>query len=143
LRGARLDLGIRTAAMAIRAWNALRMRPVFRFGGLDLVARSLGHSKIKVIADARRGAWHCQTLGEPIRRVVTADLEGDLVTPTSFRSWSPLPVGITSTPYLVETMLKRTAAERLFRSTAEPEAFLHDEPTYATWQPHVHRNPNT
>ncbi len=136
-------LGIRTAAMAIRAWNTLAPRPVFSFGSLDLVARALGNPAAKIIADARRDTWHCQVLGEPIRRVSLTELTGDLVTPDSFRSWSPVPAGAASTPYEVDSMFQRTGEAHLFRPADDPDAYLHEEPAYATWQPHVHRRPNS
>jgi tRNA threonylcarbamoyladenosine biosynthesis protein TsaB len=134
-------LGIRTAAMAIRAWNTLAPRPVFSFGSLDLVARSLGKPETRIIADARRDSWHCQVLNLPLRRVGPAELSGDLVTPDFFRSWSSLPAGTITIPYDVEAMIARTAPNLLFKAAPEPDAFLHEEPAYATWQPHVHRAP--
>jgi hypothetical protein len=31
----------------------------------------------------------------------------------------------------------------LFRQTEEPDAFLHEEPSYAMWTPQVHQAPET
>jgi tRNA threonylcarbamoyladenosine biosynthesis protein TsaB len=135
-------LGVRTVAMAIRVWTTLRPRPVFGYGSLDLVARSLGSSAVKIIADARRDSWHCQVLDQPLRRVGVAELQGELVTPQYFRAWSPPPIGTSFVDYDVKSMMEQTAAAPLFRRTAEPDAFLHEEPSYATWQPHIHRAPS-
>ena len=30
----------------------------------------------------------------------------------------------------------------LFRATDAPDAFLHEEPSYATWTPQIHRAPS-
>lgn len=134
-------LGIRTVAMAVRAWCVLAPRPVFRYHSLALVAHALGRPDIQIIADARRDAWHVQTLDSPLRRVATADLAGACATPTEFRHWSPLPPGAVRVPYSVADLLARVEDGDLFSATAEPDAFLHEEPSYVTWTPQIHRAP--
>jgi len=116
-------LGIRTAATAIRTWRTLHPQtPVYAYQSLALLAHGLGDSDLTLIADARRDHWHVQQLGQPLRQV-----------PSSAR-----------VPYDLEaifaTELVRAAA--LFAPTPEPDAFLHNEATYKTWSPQIHRAPN-
>ncbi len=141
-------LGIRTAAMVLRTWAALEARPLFAYRSLEVVARSLGRKGLSVIADARRDTWHCLTLADdgnpgPLNRVPTAELTGPLVMPEGFRHWSALPAGVERTPYCLETLLPAVTHLDLFRPTSDPDAFLHQEPVYATWTPHIHRAPGT
>ena len=136
-------LGIRTAAMAIRMWNVLRSRPVFGYFGLAVVAEAVGRPGAGIIADARRGMWHHLERGGALRRLPAADLAGELLTPEGFRHWSPLPPGTATTPYALSSLLAlpSVAAADLFRETPAPDAFLHQEPSYAKWTPQIHRAP--
>ncbi len=136
-------LGIRTSAMALRMWNVLRERPLFAYNALALVARALGRPGATLIADARRGLWHRTALGGTFERVPAAGLSGELVTPEGFRHWDPLPAGTTLTPYDLAALLAlpAVAGADLFRATPEPDAFLHQEPSYARWVPQIHRAP--
>jgi tRNA threonylcarbamoyladenosine biosynthesis protein TsaB len=136
-------LGIRTAAVALRMWGALEPRPRFAYQSLAVVARALGSPGATVIADARRGLWHRLSLGSPLGRVPASELSGDLVMPEGFRHWDPLPPGTRRVPYDLPTLfgLPAVAEADLFRETAEPDAFLHQEPAYATWVPQIHRAP--
>jgi tRNA threonylcarbamoyladenosine biosynthesis protein TsaB len=74
-------LGVRTAAIAIRSWCALRPRPVFAFRSLALVAEVLALEGESVIADARRDSWHACVRGGPVSRVPSASLAGPLAMP--------------------------------------------------------------
>jgi tRNA threonylcarbamoyladenosine biosynthesis protein TsaB len=134
-------LGIRTAAVAIRTWCALAPRPVFAYHALELLAAAFPRPEAAFIADARRGAWHCFRAGEPLRRVAAADLAGPLVTPEGFRHWTALPAGVQTVPYDLAEFLPRVADLDLFRPTDDPDAFLHEEPSYAAWTPQIHRAP--
>lgn len=135
-------LGIRTTAMAIRAWTTLAPRPVFAYFSLAVVAAALGRPEVNVIADARRDRWHCLSLGSELRRVPTAELAGELVMPENFRHWTALPAaGVATTSYDLATLLPRIADADVFRATDAPDAFLHEEPSYVTWTPQVHRAP--
>jgi tRNA threonylcarbamoyladenosine biosynthesis protein TsaB len=136
-------LGIRTAAMALRTWQALAWRPAFAYCSLAVVAHALGQSNVSVIADARRDLWHHYTVGGGLRRVPAAELTGKLVMPEGFRHWSPLPSDVASTSYSLAELLPRIAHADLFREADAPDAFLHEEPSYATWTPHIHRAPAT
>jgi tRNA threonylcarbamoyladenosine biosynthesis protein TsaB len=134
-------LGIRTAAMAIRVWNVLKPRPIFAYASLSVVAHGFADRGVRVIADARRETWHHYRIGEGLQRGGAADLSGDLVTPENFRSWSALPPGVRHVPYRLDAILPPIADEDLMRETLAPDAFLHEEPSYVTWTPQVHRAP--
>jgi tRNA threonylcarbamoyladenosine biosynthesis protein TsaB len=134
-------LGIRTVAMALRTWNVLKPRPMFAYSSLAVVAHALGRSDVGVIADARRDTWHHYQIGGGLRRVEAASLSGELVTPECFRNWSALPANVQRVPYSVPEMLPRVADEDLFLGTEAPDAFLHEEPSYVTWTPRIHRAP--
>ena len=142
-------LGIRTAAMALRTWTALAPRPVFAFRSLELVARDLARrspaENFSVIADARRGAWHCVQVhagvAGPLRRVNAAELAGVLFMPENFRMWAAQPAETQATSYDLATLLPRVAEADLFRATEAPDAFLHEDPSYKTWTPRIHSAP--
>lgn len=134
-------LGVRTVAMAIRTWNVLKPRPVFAYHSLAVVAQALDRPQATIIADARRDTWHCATIGSNLRRVPTAELAGELIMPDGFRHWSTLPAGVTHTPYVLADLFLMIADRNLFRPTDAPDAFLHEEPSYATWTPQIHRAP--
>jgi tRNA threonylcarbamoyladenosine biosynthesis protein TsaB len=136
-------LGIRTVAMALRMWDALSERPLFAYVGLAVVARAVGRPEVGFIADARRGFWHCLHMGGPLQRVPAAELSGALMTPEGFRHWDPLPTGTATAPYDLAALFSSPAVADadLFRETRDPDAFLHQEPSYARWVPQIHRAP--
>ena len=134
-------LGIRTVAMALRTWCVLRPRPVFASASLALVAHALDRGNSGVIADARRETWHQYRIGEGLRRVPATDLGGELVMPEHFRHWAPLPPNVTRAPYNVAEMLPRAIDADIFHASDSPDAFLHEEPSYVTWTPQIHRAP--
>jgi len=137
-------LGIRTVAMALRVWEVEAERPIYAYSSLALVSQALGKPEAAIIADARRDTWHVCQLGAALRRVPTSDLPGNLLMPEGFRQWSALPSSaFARTPYGVAALLAlpQVAGADLFQPAAAPDAFLHDEPAYATWTPQVHRAP--
>ena len=137
------QLGIRTAAMALRVWTP-RLGgtiPVYIYRSVELVARSLADPELSVIVDARRESWHVAKLGAPLRRVATAELTGPQTMPEHFRHWSALPSQVRSVPYDLATMLPATMDSDLFQPTAEPDALRAEPPTYVAWTPQVHRAP--
>lgn len=145
-------LGIRTAAAAIRIWNTLRPRPVFSFTSLELVAHfektKRAGSAFSVIADARRETWHQIQVDEranisPLRRVPATALTGTLLTPTFFRHWAPLPPAVENVSYHTGAMLETLNDAPLFSENLDPDAFLHEAPSYLTWTPQIHRAPST
>lgn len=137
-------LGIRTVAMALRTWRVFKPTPVFAYCSLALVAHALGRKDIGVIADARRDAWHCYRIEHRLERVPAAALSvepGELVTPQHFRHWSPLPPNVREVPYSLAQLLPKIWDHDVLSATESPDAFLHQEPTYVTWTPQIHRAP--
>ncbi len=140
-------LGIRTTAMAIRTWLTFGAKPAYAYQSLALVAKASGLRGISVIADARRDSWHCLPVDaegnlQPLRRLPTAALSGPLLMPENFRHWSALPAGgLERAPYDLSRLMSAVHEEDLFRPTAEPDAYLHEEPSYVAWTPQVHRAP--
>lgn len=145
-------LGIRTAAMALRTWQAAAGRPLpaFAYRSLELVAQDLGTAApFAVTIDARRGAWHWvevapgQTPG-PLRRVTQTTLatfSGRLFTPAGFRAWAQPPQPAELVPYSLAALWLRQGAAELLRPAPQPDAFLHEDPAYVTWTPQIHRAP--
>ena len=134
-------LGIRTSAVAIRTWNMLSPRPCFSYHSLELIAQAQQRPDLTIIADARRDAWHMASLGAPLRRVAVAELEGVLAMPEGFRHWSTPPAGVEQVPYDVRTLISQSLDADILRLADAPDAFLHEEPSYVTWTPQIHRAP--
>ncbi len=143
-------LGVRTAAVALRTWCALTPRPVFAYNALALLAaaqRAQGLSGPRTyVADARRDSWHRLTWeasGEfgPLLRTPTADLPSPVYMVEGFRHWSRPPAQHELVPYSLPDYVAATASVDLLRATDQPDAFLHEEPSYQTWQPQIHRPP--
>ncbi len=134
-------LGIRTVAMALRTWVMLKSRPVFCYSSLALVAEALGQPYRSIIADARRELWHRYMLGGELQRVGTAELGAGPVMPAGFRHWTALPPDATTTPYHLPDLLAAVSVIKIFSRTDAPDAFLHEDPSYKTWKPEIHRAP--
>jgi tRNA threonylcarbamoyladenosine biosynthesis protein TsaB len=134
-------LGVRTVAMALRTWGVLRPAPVFSYTSLAVVAHALDQPSSAVITDARRETWHHYTMATGLQRVARSDLSGSLVMPEGFRHWSHLPVGVKTVPYVLADLLPRVWDVDLLRPSVAPDAFLHEEPSYVTWTPQIHRAP--
>ncbi len=148
-------LGIRTAAMALRTWQAAGpiARPAFAYRSLELVAHDLQSAGIRlpfaVVADARRNAWHFveaaadRAIG-PLQRVpraALADYPGDLFMPADFRAWVSPPRPARSVPYPPARLWPRQSGADLLHPAPAPDAFLHEESAYAPWTPQIHRAP--
>jgi tRNA threonylcarbamoyladenosine biosynthesis protein TsaB len=136
-------LGIRTTAVALRMWNVLRRRPTYSFQSLAVAAQAVGRAEASLIADARRSLWHRYRLGGTLERVRATELAGELLSPEGFRHWEPMPGGTSLVSYDLPNLLASPAVEGadLFHEDAEPDAFLHEEPSYAKWTPQIHRAP--
>lgn len=141
-------LGIRTVATILRTWTALRPRPVFAYRSLELTARSRPRPDATVICDARRQSWHALSLDAtaapgPLLHVDTLNLPaGPLFTPAGFRRWSALPDRLVEEiPYQPAQLAEALRDAALLRSTQEPDAFLHEDPSYVQWNPQVHQAP--
>jgi tRNA threonylcarbamoyladenosine biosynthesis protein TsaB len=135
-------LGIRTAAVALRAWRAVHANAAtYSYQSLDLVARSVNRPEVNVIADARRDTWHVMQLGRSLRRVSAAELTGELVMPEHFRHWTALPSAVATTGYDGAALIAALPDADLFRVAEQPDAFMHEDPSYVTWTPQVHQAP--
>lgn len=141
-------LGIRTVAMAIRTWQAIRARPAYSYRSLELVAHALAPRKrnLQVFADARRETWHVVNVEadgtvSTLTRIPHSDLHGDIVMPENFRSWAAIPSGTRTVPYDLAPLLAETASVPLFTHTPAPDAFSYETPQYVTWSPKIHRAP--
>jgi tRNA threonylcarbamoyladenosine biosynthesis protein TsaB len=135
-------LGIRTAAVALRSWRAVHSNATaYSYQSLDLVARAVNRPEVNIIADARRDTWHVMQPGRSLRRVPAAELTGELIMPEHFRHWTALPSAVTTTGYDVATLLAALSDADLFRPSEQPDAFMHEDPSYVTWTPQVHQAP--
>jgi tRNA threonylcarbamoyladenosine biosynthesis protein TsaB len=144
-------LGIRISATAIRTWQILRIRPVYTYASLTLVAhfqlQTRRGSSFGIVADARRESWHLVSVTgsgqiDGLRRVTAPELNGTLLMPAHFRHWAALPAQIETVPYSLADMFTHLPDKALFRSVEEPDAFLHETPLYQTWTPRIHRAPS-
>ncbi|MEO6003967.1 MAG: peptidase M22 [Opitutus sp.] len=134
-------LGIRTSAVALRTWNVLTPRPCFSYHSLELVAHAQQRPELTVIADARRDTWHAVSLDTTLRRVAATELVGALAMPEGFRHWSTPPPRVEHVPYKVRSLISQCPDADIFRGADSPDAFLHEEPSYVTWTPQIHRAP--
>jgi tRNA threonylcarbamoyladenosine biosynthesis protein TsaB len=148
-------LGIRTAAMTLRTWQATGStgRPAFAYRSLELVAQDLRSAGVRspfaVVADARRNAWHFIETGadniigllQRVPRARVADYPGDLFMPDDFRAWAPPPRPARSVPYSPVRLWQRQSEADLLHPAPQPDAFLHEESAYAVWTPQIHRAP--
>lgn len=142
-------LGIRTVAMAIRTWQAMRPRPAYSYRSLDLVAHALALERrnTRVIADARRETWHVVDIDaggsvQPLIRVPHAAFSGDAVTPEHFRAWAALPAHTQTVPYDLPRLFAAVETVPLLQVTPAPDAFTYESPQYVTWSPKIHRAPS-
>ena len=108
-----------------------------------LIDESGAAPDVPVIADARRDSWHVFTRAGGLRREPSAGLSGAFVTPAGFRHWSPLPADTTVVPYDLPALLHSVWKTPLLSPCPDPDAFLHEDPTYVTWTPRIHQAPET
>lgn len=134
-------LGIRTAAVALRTWRVLRPAPVYAYLSLELVAQAQNGPAVPVIADARRDSWHVFTRETGLRRVPATELAKPCAMPQGFRHWAPPPRDTTLVSYDLQELLPRVWQVPLLTPSDDPDAFLHEEPSYVTWTPSIHRAP--
>lgn len=134
-------LGIRTTATALRTWQVLNPRPMWTYSSLALLAAAWTGPAVTFIADARRDSWHLLDATQGLRRVPSAALPTDtpFATPDTFRHWAPLPAGTLPVPYRIDLLWAAARQADLLRAAPEPDAFLHEEPSYVTWEPRIHQ----
>jgi tRNA threonylcarbamoyladenosine biosynthesis protein TsaB len=146
-------LGIRSAAMALRIWSAAGglTVPAFAYRSLELIAHDLRRRGVTapcaVLADARRDTWHWINVPVegaigPLQRVPTAgvaEFGGRLFTPAGFRVWAKPPGEVSIIPYDLADLWRHQGDADLLRAAPQPDAFLHEDATYTTWTPQIHR----
>jgi tRNA threonylcarbamoyladenosine biosynthesis protein TsaB len=134
-------LGIRTTAAALRAWQVLSPRPMWAYSSLALLAAGWSGPAVTFIADARRDSWHLWDPPTGLRRLATAALPTNtaFATPDNFRHWATLPAGTVGVPYRIDALWAAAMHADLLRPAPEPDAFLHEEPSYVTWEPKIHQ----
>lgn len=140
-------LGIRLAAANVRVWRVVRPGlPLYSYLSLPLLATHPDAFNATVVADARRDSWHAVKPGAAtIERIPGTALAtaGPLVTPASFRRWSPLPFDNPprELPYHPADLIAAAPDADLFTAAPDPDAFMHEQPSYVTWTPQVHQAP--
>ena len=146
------QLGIRTAAMALRTWQALRATPAPVFAYRSLLVAALAHAHgnpgpFAVVSDARRDSWHAVRLAADgaateVLRVARADLAAwpePLLTPQGFRAWAQPPRPAGTCTYDCAAMFAALGDRALLHPVAEPEPWLSAPITYQTWTGERHR----
>jgi tRNA threonylcarbamoyladenosine biosynthesis protein TsaB len=140
-------LGIRLAAASVRIWRVARPGlAVYSYLSLPLLATSAAAAGASVIADARRESWHVVRRDkQSIERIPSAALAnaGPLVTPATFRRWSlpPAQNPPADLAYQPAELLAASPDADLFTPAPDPDAFVHEQPSYVTWTPQVHQAP--
>lgn len=146
------QLGIRTAAMALRTWQALRAAPAPVYAYRSLRVAALAHARtvpgpFAVVADARRESWHAVRVAADgaatdVLRVAREELAcwpEPLLTPTGFRAWAQPPRPAAVCGYDCATMFAALAEVPLLFPVAEPEPWLSAPIAYKTWAGERHR----
>ncbi|HTL66494.1 MAG TPA: hypothetical protein VL200_02425 [Lacunisphaera sp.] len=142
-------LGIRSVAMAIRTWGILAPLATYSYQSLavaGLFAWRAGPARpLAVIADARRGTWHCQEVARDgtmpeMRRLGSEQLPpGELLMPEHFRSWDQPPRAAAACRYDLARILPALADCDCFRKSDHPNALQLEAPEYRRWTAQVHR----
>ena len=139
-------LGVRLAAATLRAWRAIKPElALYSYHSLPLLA--VAHPGLNIVADARRDSWHAARAASPheLVRVPGSELAalGALGTPGNFRRWSALPAGVEprTLDWSAADLIAAAPDEPFFHESPEPEAFLHEQPSYVAWTPQVHQAP--
>ena len=140
-------LGIRAVAMALRTWTALRPCSVYTYRSLELLAAQNHEPGTAIICDARRNRWHrVITTSDSARvamdRCATDELSPPIAMPSGFRTWTREPdLPIERLPYQPARLADDLIDVPLLNTCTEPDAFLHEDPSYTRWTPKVHRAP--
>lgn len=139
-------LGVRLAAATLRAWRAVKPElALYSFHSLPLLAVS--NPGLAIVADARRDSWHAAlpTAPHELMRVPGAELAalGPLGTPEGFRRWSAPPPGVEPRPlpWSAGALLAAAPDAPFFQESPEPDAFMHEQPSYVAWTPRIHQAP--
>ncbi|HVT72277.1 MAG TPA: hypothetical protein VHD61_04015 [Lacunisphaera sp.] len=142
-------LGIRSVAMAIRTWAILAPLAVYSYQSLAVAGqfawRTGAARPLAVIADARRGSWHCQEIAADgsraeLRRLASDRLPGgELLMPEHFRCWDRPPRTVAACRYDLAKVLPALADCDCFKKSDRPNALQVEAPDYRRWTAQVHR----
>lgn len=135
--------------MAIRAWGVLVPLAVYSYQSLAVAGlfawRSGPPRPLAVIADARRGSWHCQdvaadgSMGE-LRRAASDQLPpGELLMPEHFRCWDRPSRAVSTCRYDLARVFPAVADCDCFKRSEHPNALQPEAPDYRRWTAQVHR----
>ena len=145
-------LGIRLAAMAIRAWRALpdwHEAPVFACRSLPLVAALIRHTRepeadFHLIAESRQTRWNHLTSTAPktVEEVEPEALEA--LTPPVYhlrqrKAWHEPPEGAIAITSDLRTCPELISQPGLFIPTDAPDLYQVNAPSFKTWTPERHR----
>ena len=146
------QLGIRTAAMALRTWQALRATPapVFAYRSLRVAALAQARTipgPFAVVADARRDSWHAvrvaaDGVATDVLRLSREELSTwtePLFTPAGFRAWAQPPRPAATCAYDCASMFSALGDDPLLFPVTEPEPWLSAPITYKSWTGERHR----
>lgn len=146
------QLGIRTASMALRTWQALRAAPAPVFAYRSLRVAALAHARtiagpFAVVADARRDSWHAVRVAADgaatdVLRISREELSTwtePLFTPAGFRAWAQPPRPAATCVYDCASMFSALSDEPLLFPVTEPEPWLSAPITYKSWTGERHR----
>lgn len=146
-------LGIRTAAMAIRAWagiGAPAAGQLFAYNSLALCAALLARepgapSEFAVAIDARRDSWNLLTLGpDAASRIALAEnavLEAErcpIYVPDAFPRWTATSAPLRPLAYRPETQFADDSFARILRPVDQATPLALRASDFKKWTPQIH-----
>ena len=151
-------LGLRTAAMGIRAWQAtgiLDSASIYSFTSLQIGAELVGSQEEEaeedflLVTDARRNSWNAierksGEIGE-VKLISNESLEafsGRIYTLTHFPSWAQPAKPFTQLPYLPEDAFREPGFTRLLNPAPEIEPLSLRSSEFAKWIPKARTSDN-
>ena len=149
-------LGLRTAAMGIRAWQAtgiLGKVSIYSFTSLQIGAELVGSQEEEdflLVTDARRNSWNAierksGEIGE-VKLISNESLEafsGRIYTLTHFPSWAQPAKPFTQLPYLPEDAFREPGFTRLLNPAPEIEPLSLRSSEFAKWIPKARTSDNS
>ena len=148
-------LGLRTAAMGIRAWQAtgiLDKVSIYSFTSLQIGAELVGNQEEEdflLVTDARRNSWNAigrksGEIGE-VKLISKESLEafsGRIYTLTHFPLWAKPAKPFTQLPYLPEDAFREPGFTRLLNPAPEIEPLSLKSSEFAKWIPKARTSDN-
>lgn len=148
-------LGLRTAAMGIRAWQAtgiLDKVSIYSFTSLQIGAELIGSQEegdFLLVTDARRNSWNAierksGEIGE-VKLISNESLEaysGRIYTLTNFPSWAQPAKPFTRLPYLPENVFREPGFTQLLNPAPDVELLSLRSSEFAKWIPKARTSDN-